>query len=102
VDACTELTLRVEGVAELAFERDLMARYPECQFVVLVRATAICPNCPRYVHQRTLVERSPFVPRSGVATPTEWKRSDWPAMSWRRATRPRIAADGRQTGSAAG
>jgi hypothetical protein len=55
-----------------------MQRYPECQFVVVVRATAIYPNCPRYVHQYKLVERSPFVPRKGVATPTpEWKRSDW-------------------------
>jgi hypothetical protein len=55
-----------------------MQRYPECLFVVVVRATAIYPNCPRYVHQYKLVERSPFVPRKGVATPTpEWKRSDW-------------------------
>lgn len=70
--------MRVEGVAELVFEHAVMERYPESQFVVLVRATAIYPNCPRYVHQYTLAERSPFVPRNGVATPTpEWKRSDW-------------------------
>jgi uncharacterized protein len=70
--------LRVEGLAELAFEHPLMARYPEAQGVVLVRATAIYPNCPRYLHRYQLVERSPFVPRGGVETPTpDWKRSDW-------------------------
>ncbi len=70
--------MRVDGLAELVFDPGVMARYPECQFVVQVRATAIYPNCPRYVHQLALVEHSSFVPRSGVATPTpEWKRSDW-------------------------
>ena len=78
VDFERQRRLRVEGVAELVFEHDVMERYPECQFVVLVRATAIYPNCPRYVHQYKLVERSPFVPRSGVVTPApEWKRSNW-------------------------
>ena len=78
VDFEQQRRMRVDGVAELVFEHNLIERYPECQFVVLVRATAIYPNCPRYVHQYKRVERSPFVPRSGVATPTpEWKRSAW-------------------------
>jgi predicted pyridoxine 5'-phosphate oxidase superfamily flavin-nucleotide-binding protein len=78
IDFERQRRMRVDGVAELAFEPHVMERYPECQFVVQVRATAIYPNCPRYVHQYKLVERSPFVPRSGVVTPTpEWKRSDW-------------------------
>jgi len=78
VDFERQRRMRVDGIAELVFEHDVMERYPECQFVVLVRATAIYPNCPRYVHQYKLVERSPFVPRSGVVTPTpEWKRSAW-------------------------
>jgi hypothetical protein len=70
--------LRVEGRAELAYGHPLMEKHPEAQCVVLVGATAIYPNCPRYVHQYQLVERSPFVPRSGRVTPTpDWKRSDW-------------------------
>jgi predicted pyridoxine 5'-phosphate oxidase superfamily flavin-nucleotide-binding protein len=70
--------LRVEGVASIALEHVLMERYPECQFLVLVRALAIYPNCPRYVHQHRLVEHSPFVPRAGAATPIpDWKRADW-------------------------
>lgn len=78
VDFERQRRLRVEGVAELAFEHPVLERYPESQFAVLVRATAIYPNCPRYVHRYAAVERSPFVPRQGVATPTpDWKRSDW-------------------------
>lgn len=78
VDFERQRRMRVDGIAELVFEHEVMERYPECQFVVLVRATAIYPNCPRYVHHYKRVERSPFVPRSGVATPTpDWKRSDW-------------------------
>ena len=78
VDFERQRRLRVEGIAELSFEHELMQKYPECQFVVLVRATAIYPNCPRYVHRYELVERSRFVPRTGESTPTpEWKRSEW-------------------------
>ena len=78
VDFERQRRMRVDGVAELLFEPEVMARYPQCQFVVRVRATAIYPNCPRYVHHYTLVERSPFVPKREVEPPTpEWKRSDW-------------------------
>jgi hypothetical protein len=38
----------------------------------------VYPNCPRYIHHYTLVERSKFVPRPTQATPVpDWKRSDW-------------------------
>lgn len=70
--------LRVDGIAELAFNHPFLDRYPEAQFMVVVRARAIYPNCPRYIHHYELVERSPFVPRPQVSTPTpDWKRSDW-------------------------
>lgn len=70
--------LRVDGVAELVPGHPLLDRYPEAQFMVQVRARAIYPNCPRYIHRYELVERSAFVPRPEVATPTpDWKRSDW-------------------------
>ena len=39
---------------------------------------AIFPNCPRYIHRYSMVERSSFVPRQGVTTPIpDWKRSEW-------------------------
>jgi predicted pyridoxine 5'-phosphate oxidase superfamily flavin-nucleotide-binding protein len=70
--------MRVEGVAELAFDHPLLIKHPEAQFMVLVRAEAIYPNCGRYVHRYQLAERSRFVPRSGVCTPTpDWKRAHW-------------------------
>jgi predicted pyridoxine 5'-phosphate oxidase superfamily flavin-nucleotide-binding protein len=70
--------MRVEGVAELAFEHELLARHPEAQFMVLVHADAIYPNCGRYVHRYELAERSTFVPRAGVCTPTPgWKQASW-------------------------
>jgi hypothetical protein len=38
----------------------------------------VFPNCPRYIHKYQLVERSKFVPRADVSTPTPaWKRYDW-------------------------
>lgn len=70
--------LRVEGVAEISFDHELVHRVVGAQCVVLVRVETIYPNCPRYLHQRQLVERSPFVPRPEIATPTpDWKRAGW-------------------------
>jgi hypothetical protein len=52
--------------------------YPEAQFVVRVRARAVYPNCPRYIHRYQLVRRSRFVPQEDCLTPVpQWKRSDW-------------------------
>jgi predicted pyridoxine 5'-phosphate oxidase superfamily flavin-nucleotide-binding protein len=71
--------MRLEGTASIDLDDPLRAEYPEAQFVVRVRATAVYPNCPRYVHRYELVRRSRFVPRTDCATPVpEWKRSDWP------------------------
>jgi hypothetical protein len=40
--------------------------------------TKVFPNCPRYIHKYTLVERSFYVPHAGCATPVpNWKKSDW-------------------------
>jgi len=79
IDFTAQRRMRVEGEAELVFEEHpLLERHPECQFIVLVRTDMVYPNCPRYVHRYELIERSRFVPRSGVATPIpDWKRSDW-------------------------
>jgi uncharacterized protein len=70
--------LRLNGVASIDERDELMASYPEAQFIVRVRATQVFPNCPRYIHRMALVERSRFVPRAGVETPfPAWKRTDW-------------------------
>jgi predicted pyridoxine 5'-phosphate oxidase superfamily flavin-nucleotide-binding protein len=70
--------LRLNGIATIDERDPLLASYPEAQFVVRVRATQVFPNCPRYIHRFSLVERSRFVPEAGRETPVPgWKRSEW-------------------------
>jgi predicted pyridoxine 5'-phosphate oxidase superfamily flavin-nucleotide-binding protein len=68
--------LRLNGVATHSEEDELLADYPEAQFVTRVRVTEVLPNCTRYVHQYQLVERSRFVPRASAGPPS-WKLTDW-------------------------
>lgn len=80
IDFAQQRRMRVDGTAEIEFDSPLLARYPEAQFIVRVRALRIYPNCPRYIHRYALVERSAFVPRPAVPTPVPgWKRSEWAA-----------------------
>ena len=70
--------MRLDGAATIDLEDPLREEYPEAQLVVRVRARAVYPNCPRYIHRYELVRRSRFVPREDCLTPVpEWKRSDW-------------------------
>ncbi|WP_432478325.1 pyridoxamine 5'-phosphate oxidase family protein [Nocardioides sp. GXQ0305] len=70
--------MRLEGEASIDLADPLRSTWPEAQFVVRVRARAVYPNCPRYIHRYQLVRRSRFVPRDDCLTPVpEWKRSDW-------------------------
>jgi uncharacterized protein len=72
--------MRLEGTASIDVDDPLQGDYPEAQFVVRVRARAVYPNCPRYIHRYELVQPSRFVPRSDCLTPVpEWKRSAWAA-----------------------
>ena len=74
----TPSRLRLNGEASIDESDELVAAYPECQFVVRVRATQVFPNCPRYIHRMALVERSRFVPSPARETPVpDWKRTDW-------------------------
>jgi predicted pyridoxine 5'-phosphate oxidase superfamily flavin-nucleotide-binding protein len=70
--------MRVNGLATVDEHDELMAEYPEAQFVVRVAVREVFPNCPRYIHRYRKVEASEFVPRAGCDTPVpSWKRSDW-------------------------
>ena len=70
--------LRLNGVAAVADDDPLLAEYPEAQLVVRVSATEVFPNCPRYIHEYKLVQRSRFVPKRECETPVpQWKKSDW-------------------------
>jgi predicted pyridoxine 5'-phosphate oxidase superfamily flavin-nucleotide-binding protein len=70
--------MRLNGVASIDADDPLLAEWPEAQFVVRVNATEVFPNCPRYIHEYTLVKRSRFVPKAECETPVpQWKHSDW-------------------------
>jgi len=70
--------MRLDGEASIDVDDPLLGQYVEAQFVVRVRARAVYPNCPRYIHRYELVRRSSFVPQAGRRTPVpDWKRSDW-------------------------
>jgi uncharacterized protein len=78
IDFELQRRMRVDGVAHIAMDDPLLARYPEAQFVVRVEARRVYPNCPRYIHKYQLVERSAFVPRESKATPVPaWKQAPW-------------------------
>jgi predicted pyridoxine 5'-phosphate oxidase superfamily flavin-nucleotide-binding protein len=70
--------MRLNGVASIDDHDPLLPEYPEAQLVVRVGVTEVFPNCPRYIHEYKLVERSRFVPKTECDTPVpQWKRSDW-------------------------
>src|SRR5437764_14392611 len=70
--------MRLNGIASIDEADELLAEYPEAQFVLRVRATEVFPNCPRYIHEYRLVQRSRFVPKEECLTPVpRWKRADW-------------------------
>ena len=80
IDFERQRRMRVEGTATVHLDDELIAEYPEAQFIVRVQAARIYPNCPRYIHHYALVERSRFVPHTRQTTPIPaWKQSDWAA-----------------------
>lgn len=77
VDFEGQQRLRLQGVATIIDNDELLPQYPEAQFMIRVRATEVYANCPRYVHKYQLVERSVFVPRQGLETPVpEYKKRE--------------------------
>jgi len=78
VDFESRKRLRLSGVAAQAIEDPLLVEFPEAQFIWRVRATQVFPNCPRYIHEYRLVQRSRFVPKGGCKTPVpSWKTRPW-------------------------
>ena len=77
VDFEGQQRLRLQGIATILDDDELLSEYPEAQFVIPVKATEVYTNCPRYVHKYQLVERSVFVPRQGLETPVpEYKKRE--------------------------
>ena len=77
VDFEGQQRLRLQGIATILDDDELLSQYPEAQFMIRVEATEVYSNCPRYVHKYQLVERSVFVPRQGLETPVpEYKKRE--------------------------
>ncbi len=69
--------LRVNGVASLSDDAELLGAFEGAQIAVRVHAQRIFPNCPRYIHRDDAAELSPYVPRAGLVAPVPaWKRMD--------------------------
>jgi len=67
--------LRVNGQASLDRADPLLPELAGAQIIVRVRAEAIFPNCPRYIHKMQLVEQSAYAPCQGHTPPIpKWKR----------------------------
>ena len=66
--------LRVNGRASVDDADPLLRELVGAQLVVRVEATAIFPNCPRYIHRMQMLEASPYAPAEGHTPPVpEWK-----------------------------
>ena len=66
--------LRMNGRASIDRDDPLLAQCDGAQLIVRVRAEAIFPNCPRYVHRMQIVEASEYAPRRGHVPPVpKWK-----------------------------
>jgi predicted pyridoxine 5'-phosphate oxidase superfamily flavin-nucleotide-binding protein len=76
IDFEQQKRLRLNGLASITREDDLLPAYPEAQFVMRVTVTQIFPNCSRYIHKFQRVQDSPFVPREDVPTPVPGWKSD--------------------------
>jgi len=78
IDLTSPKRLRVNGTARIVPAESVAPQFAQAQFVVVVAIREVFPNCPRYIHKHTLVERSPFVPREGTVPPVpKWKQMDW-------------------------
>jgi len=69
--------LRIQGVARIEENDELLTEYAEAQFIVRVDITEVYKNCPRYVHKYRFVEPSEYVPHYDRETPQPaWKSSE--------------------------
>ncbi len=69
--------LRIQGIARIEDNDELLPEYAEAQFIVRVDVTEVYKNCPRYVHKYQFLETSEYVPHHDRETPQPtWKSSE--------------------------
>jgi predicted pyridoxine 5'-phosphate oxidase superfamily flavin-nucleotide-binding protein len=67
--------LRVNGRASLSEDDPLLTQFEGAKLIVRVKADAIFPNCPRYIHKMQIVEQSVYAPHEGHVPPVPgWKK----------------------------
>jgi predicted pyridoxine 5'-phosphate oxidase superfamily flavin-nucleotide-binding protein len=67
--------LRVNGEASVHTDDPLLCEFVGAQLMVRVRAKAIFPNCPRYIHKMQIIEQSVYAPCEGHTPPVpKWKQ----------------------------
>lgn len=67
--------LRVNGEACVDAKDPLLSQFAGAQLMVRVRAKAIFPNCPRYIHKMQIIEQSVYAPCEGHTPPVpKWKQ----------------------------
>jgi predicted pyridoxine 5'-phosphate oxidase superfamily flavin-nucleotide-binding protein len=77
IDFTASRRLRVNGTASIDDADPLRAAHPAADAIVRVRAEAIFPNCPRYIHQMQFVALSDYAPRPGHEPPVPaWKQME--------------------------
>jgi len=100
VDFLNPQRLRIQGIAIILEEDELLKEYSGAQFIIRVQISEVYRNCPRYVHKYQLIERSAYVPREGLETPiVGWKLNPevkdlLPADDPARALHQKNSADG--------
>jgi len=69
--------MRINGIASLHDDDELLSSFEGAQLIVRVRAERIFPNCPRYIHKMEVIEHSVYSPRPGHVPPVpDWKQMD--------------------------
>ena len=69
--------MRINGIASLHDDDELLSSFEGAQLIVRVHAERIFPNCPRYIHKMQVVEHSVYSPRPGHVPPVpDWKHMD--------------------------
>ena len=77
IDFERQRRLRIQGIASIQEDDELVSTYPGAQFIVRVEVTEVYNNCPRYLHKYQRAEPSEYVPKAGYEPPTpEWKLRD--------------------------
>jgi len=72
------IRLRINGRAEIDERPEAVESLPGGERLIVVTATSIFPNCPRYVPTMELIEYSRYAPRPDYTPPEpEWKSHEY-------------------------